>query len=65
MKYLGKKIMALVLGLLLVVTLLAGCGAHQCYLCGQTKSCKKAEVLGENVYVCNDCIKDIKDMMGG
>ncbi|MDD5934164.1 MAG: ClpX C4-type zinc finger protein [Clostridiales bacterium] len=60
-----KKRRLAVVSMLLLVTLLSlsGCGKKQeCEFCGKVKSGKTREVLGEKVFICNDCIDEMKNM---
>lgn len=50
-------------GLLLTVVLSAvGCKKVECDFCGETKSGKTMEVWGEEVGICKDCEKDLKEL---
>lgn len=50
-----KRAIALALCLAATMMTLAGCGKHTCDLCGDKASCKKYEILGQKVYICNNC----------
>lgn len=56
-----KRIVAILLLVLMLATLLVACGkTTECELCGEVKSCKQIEVLGEKGWVCKDCEQSIK-----
>ncbi len=60
-----KKIIALVLALLMIVVIMVGCSTtHECSICGEVKSCTKKTILGQDVYICDDCAKSINSLFG-
>ena len=62
-----KKIIALVLAVMLLVTCLVACGGKfTCDMCGEEKSGKKHEesMLGESIVICDDCYKALEDLAG-
>ncbi len=51
-----KRIIAVLLLAIMLASLLVACGkTTECAICGKTKNCSKVEVLGEKVWVCDDC----------
>lgn len=53
-----KKLVVAMVALTLVASMVAGCGKKvKCSICGETKSGKAYEVLGEKVDMCDDCHK--------
>lgn len=60
----GKRFIAAAL-LLTAALSLAACGKkQQCDLCGETKSGKTHTILGEKVFICNDCYDEMNSLMG-
>ncbi len=59
-----KKIICLVLVVLSVCTLFAGCGKFDCDLCGKEKSGKKykGEILDREVVYCKECHDDLEEL---
>lgn len=57
-----KRTIGLVLVTILCITVLAGCGKKVCSICGEKKSGKTKTVLGEKVFICNDCTKEMEDL---
>ena len=66
-----KKVLSLVLALLILSTAaltLASCGKVTCPLCNDevsSLSTKKTEVFGEEVKICKDCYKGLKELEEG
>lgn len=58
-----KKLITLTLVIVTVVTTFAGCKLTECYLCGDNAICQKEELMGSDVFLCNDCIKDLKELV--
>lgn len=59
-----KRFLSYVLILVLCMTAFMGCSAKQkCSICGETKSGKTETLLGEKVFICNDCLKEMKDLL--
>ncbi len=58
-----KRLVTLLLALCMIFAL-AACGGTKCDICGETKSCKSIEVLGEKVNICSDCESDLTDLAG-
>lgn len=57
-----KRVIALLL-VLSVIFALAACSAPTtCDICGETKSCKTIEVLGQKMNICGDCEKEMNDL---
>lgn len=56
-----KSRLTIVVMLLLVTVLsLTACGSKkECEFCGEVKSGKTTEILGEKVFICNDCRSEI------
>lgn len=52
----------------IVVLSMTACGTKAvCDICGEEKTCKKKEALGEELMICNDCMDELEnlaDMMG-
>lgn len=43
--------------LLLITMLLAGCGEHECAICGNPAD-TLMEISGKHVYICDECYRD-------
>ena len=57
-----KKVLVIT-GLVATMTIgLAGCGKKTCDLCGEEGKSKTVEVFGEEVNICKDCQKYLKDL---
>lgn len=57
-----KRFVVLLLALCMIFTL-AACGSKaKCDICGETKTCKTEEVLGEKINICRDCEKQLNDL---
>ena len=51
-----SKLTIVVMLLLVTVLSLTACGSKkECDICGEVKSGKTTEILGEKVFICNDC----------
>lgn len=59
-----KRLVTLLLALCMIFALAACGGKTKCDICGETKSCKSIEVLGEKVNICSDCESDLTDLAG-
>ena len=59
-----KKMVRLVAMLMLLATLLCGCGKFTCDFCGEEKSGSKhtVEFLGEKIDICKDCKKGLDEL---
>lgn len=57
-----KKFIALAMLLVTMVTCFPGCKITECDLCGDEGLCQKDEILDQEVYLCNDCAKDLKEL---
>lgn len=58
-----KRVIGLVLIAMLCMTAFAGCSKKaKCSFCGETKSGKTQTVMGQKVFICNDCLKGINDL---
>ena len=61
-----KKILALGILTIAILTLLTACGTKAtCEFCGEEKNCTTTQVLGEDVYVCGDCTAELKEFTEG
>lgn len=59
-----KKIIATLLVVLSFATLLVGCSKKtECDGCGEVKKCKSKKVMGEKIWICDDC-QDALDAFG-
>ena len=59
----SKKLIAIILTLLALVSVFAGCGTKTtCDWCGEEKSCKTKTVLGDEIHYCNDCMKELEEL---
>ncbi len=67
MKNIVKKIIATLTLLVLLISLVA-CGdkSFKCDMCNEEKTGKsyKSQLMGEEITICDDCYKDMKDFMG-
>lgn len=55
-----KKIIATLLVVLSFATLLAGCTKEtRCDMCGEVEKCKSKKIMGEKLWICDDCLKDL------
>ena len=56
-----KKIIATLLVVLSFATLLAGC--TKCDICEEVAKCKSKKIMGEKIWICDDC-QDKLDALG-
>lgn len=59
-----KRVVAAVLFSVMMLSLTACGSKHVCDFCGEEKSCKTKELLGQKIYVCNDCLDSMNSMFG-
>ncbi len=57
-----KRFVVLMLALVMILSLAACGGKTKCDICGETKSCKSIEVLGEKINICDDCQSQMEDL---
>lgn len=58
-----KKIIALLMGTILLATLMAGCSKKmECDFCYKEKKCITIDVLGEEAHICEDCSRELEEM---
>ena len=60
-----KKLFAALVCAVTVLTFFVGCGLAKCDICGEMKSCEKQNFFGQEVAICNDCVKDLNSLMTG
>lgn len=57
-----KRFLATILLVITVSTLFIGCGKKvECDFCGETKNGETKTVFGEEISMCNDCIKELSE----
>ncbi|NLI58094.1 MAG: hypothetical protein GX387_06170 [Clostridium sp.] len=49
--------------MVLFVTMLTACGAKECNICSEVKRGETVDIFGEEVHICNDCIKEMESML--
>ena len=61
-----KKMVRFAAMLMLLATLLCGCGKFTCDLCGEEKSGKKytESFFGEEIEYCKDCKNELDSLLG-
>lgn len=60
-----KKIVAMVLILAVLPSTLVGCKEKvKCDFCGEIARCETTEVWGEELYICDDCLDELNELMG-
>ncbi len=59
-----KRLITLLLALCMIFALAACGGKTKCDICGETKSCKTIEVLGEKANICSDCEDQLTELAG-
>lgn len=65
MKKQMKKIGTVVFVATFMAVVATGCGKKvKCDFCGETKSCQKKTIFGEEVNICSDCQKDLNALGG-
>ncbi|HHX17271.1 MAG TPA: hypothetical protein GX727_00225 [Clostridium sp.] len=45
------------------MSMLTACGAQECSICSEVKRGETIDMFGEEVHICNDCIKDINSFL--
>lgn len=60
-----KKLICVLLLIVVLASLLAGCGKFECDLCGEEKTGKqhKEEIAGEELVICDDCYETLEDLV--
>jgi ribosomal protein L32 len=58
-----KRILVLLLVVVLCMSMLTACGAQECSICSEVKRGETIDMFGEEVHICNDCIKDINSFL--
>lgn len=60
-----KRVIAIVLMLVALSTLLVGCKKKvQCESCGKVARCSTVKILGEETYMCDDCLDEWNELFG-
>ena len=60
-----KRIIAIILAVLMIAAIMVGCSTtHECSICGEVKSCTKKTILGQEIYICDDCATGINSIFG-
>lgn len=61
-----KKMVRFAAMLMLLATLLCGCGKFTCDLCGEEKSGKKytESIFGEEIEYCKECKEALESLLG-
>lgn len=58
-----KKIIATLLVVLSFATLLAGCSKKtECDICEEVKKCNSKKIMGEKIWICDDCQDKLDDL---
>ena len=57
-----RKALVLVAAVIMLACTLVGCGKKECYVCGETASCKTTKIAGENINYCKDCKDAVKGL---
>lgn len=52
--------LCVLLAVLLMLGLLAGCTRAECDFCGKMAFCEEEEMLGKTVYICGDCTNELE-----
>lgn len=60
-----KKLVSTVLAIVIFVSsaiVMTSCGEkHECDFCGEEKKCDVRIIMGEEIYVCDDCVDEINN----